>query len=46
MTVQELLNDLTQITDKTLPVKTYDQDYGEWLGGVSAENYGDFVGIR
>lgn len=46
MTVQELIDDLMQIADKSLPVKTYDQDCGDWLDGGHAEDYGDFVGIR
>lgn len=46
MTVQELIEELQKIEDKSLPVRVYDQDHGDWLGGVHAEDYGDFVGIQ
>lgn len=46
MTVQDLINELLLIKDKTKKVKTYDQDYGDWLGCSGAEDYGNFVGIQ
>lgn len=46
MTVQDLIDELLLIEDKTKEVKTFDQDYGEWLPCGGAEDYGNFVGIR
>jgi hypothetical protein len=44
MTVQDLIDELSLIKDKTLPVKTYDADMGDWLP-AGFTDYDDFVGI-
>lgn len=46
MNVQELINELMLIEDKTREVKTFDQDYGDWLDCSGAVDFGDFIGIQ
>lgn len=44
-TVQDLIDELNLIEDKTKPVKTYSEDMGDW-GEADLQEYDDFVGIH